>query len=65
MAGRGEREKVGEVDAAARQILECWRETLLEVGGDRRAALRRAARTLGIRRAELQRRLTEAGEDDE
>ena len=65
MAGRGEREKVGQVDAAARQILECWRETLLEAGGDRRAALRRAARTLGMRRAELQRRLTEAGEDGE
>ena len=63
MAGRGERNTVGEVDSRARQILECWRETLLEVDGDRRAALRRAARTLGMGRAELQRRLTEVGED--
>jgi len=65
MAGRDEGDQAGQIDAAAGRILESWRATMLEVGGDRRAALRRVARALGMRRAELQRRLTELGEDGE
>ena len=65
VAGRGREAPPGETDAAARRILDCWRETILETEGDRRAALRRAAKTLGMGRAELQRRLTELGDEKE
>jgi 16S rRNA (cytidine1402-2'-O)-methyltransferase len=65
VAGRGREAPPGETDAAARRILACWRETILETEGDRRAALRRAAKTLGMGRAELQRRLTELGDEKE
>jgi 16S rRNA (cytidine1402-2'-O)-methyltransferase len=50
-------------DATARRIASCWRDALREAGGDRRGALRLAARELGMRRAELQRRLAELDED--
>jgi 16S rRNA (cytidine1402-2'-O)-methyltransferase len=63
LAGCGEGTEQG--DATARNILACWRDALGETGGDRRAALRRAARALGLRKAELQRRLNELGEDEE
>jgi len=52
--GAGERS-----DPEALRILACWRRVLGAHGGDRRAALREAARELGLKRAELQRRLDE------
>ena len=52
-----------EADATGRRLLACWREALAEENGDRRAARRRAARELGIGKAELQRRLDELGEE--
>jgi 16S rRNA (cytidine1402-2'-O)-methyltransferase len=61
VAGRGTAVPAG--DATARRIAACWRDTLRETGGDRRKALRVAARILGLRRAELQRRLAELGDD--
>ena len=47
---------VDETDAA---LLAAWREALEAAGGDRRAALRAAARSLGLSRPELTRRLME------
>lgn len=49
----------GETDAEARRVARQWRRSLAEHDGDRRAALREAARALGIERSELQRRLAE------
>jgi 16S rRNA (cytidine1402-2'-O)-methyltransferase len=63
LAGCGE--ETGQVDATARRIVGCWRDALRATAGDRRAALRWAARALGLRKAELQRRLTELGEEDD
>jgi 16S rRNA (cytidine1402-2'-O)-methyltransferase len=57
IAGCGER--TAEADETARRIAACWRESLERAGGDRRLALRRASRELGLGRAELQRRLSE------
>jgi len=61
LAGRGE--AAAEGDETARRIASCWRDALVEARGDRRAALRQAARSLGLRKAELQRRLSELGDD--
>ena len=44
--------------------LEGYRHALAERGGDRREALRAAARALGIKRSELYRHLAEHGEED-
>lgn len=63
LAGSGE--GTGESDATAKRIVACWRDALRATGGDRRAALRRAARETGLRKAELQRRLAELGENQE
>jgi 16S rRNA (cytidine1402-2'-O)-methyltransferase len=49
----------GEVDVEARRILDCWKRAMRESAGDRRSALRDAARELGMKKAELQRRLAE------
>jgi 16S rRNA (cytidine1402-2'-O)-methyltransferase len=46
----------------AGRILEAWGRALSEAGGNRREALRRSARELGMKRAELQRWLDELGE---
>lgn len=48
--------------AADRAISEAYRAALAEADGDRRAALRQAARTLGMKRAELYRYLAELDE---
>ncbi len=48
---------------AAARIADAWREALEAAGGDRHVALRTAAKTLGIRRDELARRLAEIEED--
>jgi 16S rRNA (cytidine1402-2'-O)-methyltransferase len=50
-------------DAAAGRVRTVWREALERSAGDRRLALRHAARELGLGRAELQRRLAELGAD--
>ncbi len=47
----------------ASRLREAWREALAACPGDRRSALRRAARSLGLDRSELYRRLAEIGED--
>jgi len=51
------------LDRAATELLRAWRESLEQTAGDRRKALREVARTLGIGRSELYRRLAELGED--
>jgi 16S rRNA (cytidine1402-2'-O)-methyltransferase len=45
------------------RMAEAWREALEAAGGDRRAALRSVAKTLGLRRDEAARRLAEIDED--
>jgi 16S rRNA (cytidine1402-2'-O)-methyltransferase len=52
-----EGEEVG--DERAKQILECWQRALDDTDGNRRKALDRAARELGLGKAELSRRLAE------
>jgi 16S rRNA (cytidine1402-2'-O)-methyltransferase len=59
-AAAGEAEGTDEADSA--RLRRVWAEALEASGGDRREALRRAARTLGTKRPELWRRLTEIGE---
>jgi 16S rRNA (cytidine1402-2'-O)-methyltransferase len=44
------------------RVIECWRAALNEAGGNRREALRRAARTLRLKRAALSRYLASLGE---
>jgi len=51
-------------DERARRIREAWSGALEASDGDRRDALRRCSRDLGIKRAELQRLLAELGETD-
>jgi 16S rRNA (cytidine1402-2'-O)-methyltransferase len=62
MAGPAGETAGTDVDARAGRILDCWREALERSGGDRRAALRVAARELGLKKPELFRRLAELGE---
>ena len=50
--------KAGETEQRL-HLLAAWREALEAAGGDRRAALRAAARSLGLSRPELTRRLME------
>lgn len=58
----GEARADGGDDAEAGRLLGAWRESVTEARGDRRDALRLAARRLGLRRSELWRRLQELGE---
>lgn len=62
IAGAPAGQRAGEPDAESRRILDAWREALEAESGDRRAALRRAGRSLGLRRAELYRALAELGQ---
>jgi 16S rRNA (cytidine1402-2'-O)-methyltransferase len=62
LAGARAHERNEELEPQARRIVEVWREALVEESGDRRGALRRAALELGLKRAELNRRLAELGE---
>jgi len=62
IAGASADDRVGDPDPESRRILCAWRDALAAEGGDRRAALRRAGRTLGLRRAELYRALAELGQ---
>lgn len=48
-------------DARAKALRERWRKALDEAGGNRRSALDRVARELGLKKSELSRRLAELG----
>lgn len=61
-APSGRATAAGPVDTAARRVRDVWTHALDAASGDRRTALRNAARELGLSRAELQRRLAEIGE---
>jgi 16S rRNA (cytidine1402-2'-O)-methyltransferase len=65
LAGAPAGVRSGDLDRDARRLLEAWKQALEEESGDRRAALRRAARALGLRRAELSRALDELGRSDD
>lgn len=52
----------GSTEARSGRVLEAWTESLAQAGGDQRDALRRTARRLGMKRAELYRLLAELGE---
>lgn len=52
----------GLTEARSGRVLEAWTESLAQAGGDQRDALRRTARRLGMKRAELYRLLAELGE---
>ena len=54
---------VASADPDAERTSKVWRAALEEAGGDRRGALRSAARELGVKKAELQRLLMELGHD--
>lgn len=64
VSGAGEQDRESESPARREEIRLAWRRALLEAGGDSRAALRRAARVLGMRRASLFRLLSQLGETD-
>jgi 16S rRNA (cytidine1402-2'-O)-methyltransferase len=63
VAGAPAGARTGDLDPHARRVLEAWRRALEEESGDRRAALRRAGRALGMGRAELYRALAELGQE--
>jgi 16S rRNA (cytidine1402-2'-O)-methyltransferase len=50
-------------EPCAGDVKDCWRRAMSEFPGDRRTALRSAARSLRMKRAELYRLLVELGED--
>jgi len=62
LAGAGEDEGSSGDDPSER-IRAVWRAALKAAGGDRREALKAAARALALKRPELQRRLAEIGEE--
>jgi len=63
VAGADAAADAGEDEAQATAVREAWAAALVASGGDRRDALRRAAKVLGMGRAALWRRLDELGED--
>ena len=65
IAGAPPEEQSAALEPHAENLLRAWREALAEESGDRRSALRRAARALGLKRSELHRRLAELGEGPE
>lgn len=62
LAGADPSQQDEDTDRRARHLRHRWRRALDASHGDRREALRRAARELGMKRAELYRRLAELGE---
>jgi 16S rRNA (cytidine1402-2'-O)-methyltransferase len=50
-------------DTQAKRILACWRTAIADTQGNRRAALDRVSRELGLKKAELHRRLAEIDPD--
>jgi 16S rRNA (cytidine1402-2'-O)-methyltransferase len=63
IAGAAAEEERGALEPEAERIVDAWREALEQAGGERRTALRRTARVVGLKRAELFRRLVELGEN--
>jgi 16S rRNA (cytidine1402-2'-O)-methyltransferase len=63
IAGAPPTEKRAVLEPEAERIVNAWREALDKESGDRRSALRLTARLLGLKRAELYRRLAELGEN--
>jgi 16S rRNA (cytidine1402-2'-O)-methyltransferase len=63
IAGAAAEEERGALEPEAERIVVAWREALEQAGGERRTALRRTARVVGLKRAELYRRLVELGEN--
>jgi 16S rRNA (cytidine1402-2'-O)-methyltransferase len=63
LAGAGDSPAGEDEEPQATRIREGWLRALTVSSGDRRAALRSAARSLGMKRAELYRLLVELGED--
>lgn len=61
MAGATASAKGPDGEPLAERVLEVWRAALVEHTGDRRVAMRSTAKTLGMKRAELQRMLDELG----
>jgi 16S rRNA (cytidine1402-2'-O)-methyltransferase len=61
MAGASASERGADDEPLADRVLEVWRAALVEHAGDRRVALRSTAKSLGMKRAELQRMLDELG----
>jgi 16S rRNA (cytidine1402-2'-O)-methyltransferase len=59
IAGARDDETTQGLDGEAKRILDCWDRSLEQAEGNRRDALRQAARELGMKRPELQRRLAE------
>jgi 16S rRNA (cytidine1402-2'-O)-methyltransferase len=55
-------EEASRTPASVERTSQAWREAMATAGGDRRAALRMAAKALGMRRDELVRKLAEIGE---
>jgi 16S rRNA (cytidine1402-2'-O)-methyltransferase len=62
LAGAGVDDAAAGLEPEAQAIVDAWRTALERESGDRRAALRRTARALGIKRADLYRRLVELNE---
>jgi 16S rRNA (cytidine1402-2'-O)-methyltransferase len=62
LAGAGDSPGEGRQEPHAARVRERWSAALNESSGDRRKALRSAARSLGMKRAELYRLLAELGE---
>jgi 16S rRNA (cytidine1402-2'-O)-methyltransferase len=63
LAGAGDSPQEGPEEAQTAKVRRCWSAALKESSGDRRAALRSASRSLGMKKAELYRLLAELGED--
>jgi 16S rRNA (cytidine1402-2'-O)-methyltransferase len=61
-AAPGEAADEPDLDARSARAREAWRAALRDCGGDRRAALRSAARELSLKKPELWRLLEEIGE---
>ncbi len=61
IAGADENEALERTDPESRRLLDAWQAAGAGRDGDQRAALRETARSLGIKRAELYRRLVELG----
>ncbi len=62
IAGRDDSQSPPTVVAVDAQLIEAWRQALVDSGGDRREALRRAAKAAGLKKPEAQRRLAELRE---
>ena len=62
IAGRDDGEVPADSDGPDARLVDAWRAALTETDGDRREALRRAAKAVGMKKPEAQRRLAELRE---